>query len=151
MPETEHRTKRKVRSYSRDELRAAVREGARCVTFHYCFSLMHTIEGETDILVVRGWLDGVRTGFWHTLGTALFGWWGLHGIYLTPYYLFLNLTGGRDLTQQVLATLESDAMSKLLVAPEFKQLKADAARDIQSPGDFLKSLEEKNRSQSSEA
>lgn len=112
---------------------------------------MHTIHGETDILVVRDRIDGLRTGLWHTLGTALFGWWGLHGIYLTPYCLFLNLSGGRDLTQQVLATLESDAMSKMLVAAELKEFGVQAAGEIQSPGDFLKSLEEKDRGKSSGA
>jgi hypothetical protein len=54
------------------------------------------------------------------------------------------------LTQQVLATLESDAMSKMLISPEFKQLDEDAARGIQSPGDFLKSPESSDRDQSSE-
>jgi hypothetical protein len=143
------KTKRKLRSFSRDELRAAVDEGARCVSFGYCFSLLHTFHGETDILVVRGWLDGVRVGFWCAVATALFGWWGLQGLYLTPYYLLLNLTGGRDLTQGVLATLESDAMSKMLVAPQFVHFDADGERDMQSPGDFLKALEEKDRRQSS--
>ena len=149
MPTTTSKPKRKLRSFSRDELRAAVDEGARCVAFGYCFSLVHTFHGETDILVVRGWLDGVRMGFWCTLGTLLFGWWGLHGLYLTPFYLFLNLMGGRDLTQRVLATLESDAMSMMLVASEFVQFGADGQRNMQSPSDFLKALEEEDRRQSS--
>jgi len=135
----------RLRSFSRDELREEIDRGARCVTFNYCFSLIHTLHGESDVCVVNGWWDAFRTGFGYTLGTMLLGWWGLYGVFLTPVYLFFNLKGGNDLTDQVLATLESDVLSERLVGPEFQQLDVDDTENPSSPSEFLKNLEREHR------
>lgn len=145
MPSNPPPTKRKLRSFSRDELREAINDGARCVTFQYCYSLLHTFHGQTDIWVVYDWMDGVRTGFWHTLGTSLFGWWGVYGLILTPICLFQNLRGGNDVTAQVLATLESDALSARIVSPEFEPLDVNLPSQTQSPDDFLRQLGKDDR------
>jgi len=101
--------KRKLRSYFREELRDAIEQGARCVKFQYCLSLLYTFHGESDVVVVHGRLDGIRASFWYTLGTAVLGWWGPYGVISTPVFLVVNLFGGNNVTIEVLATLQSDA------------------------------------------
>jgi len=131
----------RLKNYTRDELRAAVERGARCVTFNYCFSLIHTLHGETDIHVVESWTHALTRGAVYSLGTAVFGWWGLHGIFLTPVFLYLNLRGGNDYTAQVLASLESDALSACLVASPFTNVAETEVETARPPEDFLRQLE----------
>ena len=85
---------------------------------------------------------GIKRG---AAAAMVFGWWGIYGIILTPISLFWNLRGGKDLTPQVLATLKSDAVSDLLVAPEFEQFAVDSVSETQSPVDFLRQLEREDR------
>jgi len=134
-----------LRQFSRSELRESIENGCECVSFSYCFSLVHTIHGESRVFVVNGWRDKLRAGFLYTIGTALFGWWGLHGIYLTPIYLFTNLCGGNDLTDGVLCTLQSEGLSRTLVTPDFG---GNPTGEIAAPADtldFLSKLEKDHR------
>lgn len=150
MLQTSFKTRGRLRRFSREELLAAIEQGSRCVTFGYCFSLLLiTVHGETDVQVVRGRADGVLTGLGYTLGTALFGWWSIHGIFLTPYYLARNVIGGRDVTQQVLATLQSAALSNLLVGSDFGRFEQPEPQPEQAPLDFLSDLEARDRTRAS--
>jgi hypothetical protein len=93
------------------ELEREVAAGGRFVFFEYCISLVAvTLRRPTDIYFLRSgqyaWLRALPY-----LAISLFlGWWGLPwGFIYTPLALFTNLTGGRDVTAQVMASLKAPA------------------------------------------
>lgn len=88
-----------------DELRC----GARFVHFEYCVSLIVvTWRRASDIYFLPPQQPGVVAGIWYLLLTLVCGWWGLPwGLWLTPQVLWLNLSGGKDVTAEVWAFLQA--------------------------------------------
>jgi len=136
-----------IRQFSRAELRERIEDGYQCVSFLYCFSLLHTIHGESEVFVVNGWREKFRAGLVFTIGTALCGWWGLHGLYMTPVCLITNLCGGNDLTAAVRRTLESEALSRLVVKSDFSGVPEEQVAPPVDPIDFLRQLERDHQKQ----
>jgi hypothetical protein len=90
-----------------EQLRALLQSGARCVIFEYCVSLLVvSTRGTSAVHLLRPGEKGVRPCLGWTILTLLLGWWGLPwGIVYTPFVLVNNLSGGLDVTAQVLAQL----------------------------------------------
>jgi len=130
-----------LRNYTREELLKAISDGARCVTFGYCYSLIHSFSGESEIRVVRSWGQAISLGLGYTISTFLFGWWGFYGIFLTPVALFMNLRGGNDVTDAVVATMESEVLSDRLLAGSFQAIEQAGVETPPEPEDFLRNLE----------
>jgi hypothetical protein len=57
-----------------------------------------------------------KVGKKHAMTSAIFGWWSLFGLFVTPAVIFENMRGGRDVTPQ------------LTLSPEEKQKKAASAK-----------------------
>src|SRR5262245_3836132 len=91
------------------EVEAAVADGARFVFYEYCISvIVLTLRKPTDIYFLRANDLGLVRGLPYALISLVFGWWGVPwGLVYTPLTLFTNLTGGRDVTADVLARLQS--------------------------------------------
>jgi hypothetical protein len=89
------------------ELAAALQAGGRLVFYEYCISVIFlTLRCPTDLVLLRPEESGVVRGLPYCLVSALFGWWGIPmGIIYTPLTLFTNLSGGRDVTDEVLPGL----------------------------------------------
>jgi hypothetical protein len=89
------------------ELRKEIQAGGRFVFYEYCVSaLVVSLRRPSDIYFVRsnqtGWLRGLP----YVLMSLLLGWWGIPwGLIYTPLTLITNLSGGSDVTEQVLAGL----------------------------------------------
>jgi hypothetical protein len=81
--------------------------GGRYVFYEYCISLIFiTLRKPTGVYFLRAGELGVVRGLPYTLVSLLLGWWGLPwGVIYTPLTLFTNLSGGRDVTEQVLPLL----------------------------------------------
>jgi hypothetical protein len=91
------------------DLEAELQAGSRFVFFEYCLSLVFvTLRRPSPIVLLRPGELGLAQGLPYTLVSLLLGWWGLPwGLVYTPVVLFTNLSGGRDVTAEVRAFLQS--------------------------------------------
>lgn len=138
MADSNRNAEHKLRSYSRLELVDAIEDGARCVTFKYCWSFVEHGIYESEIFVVQDRSGAIRAGFWYTLGTAVLGWWG-SGLLVSPFVILSNLRGGTNKTDEILRTLKSAAMSKTIVSSDFEEF--EGPPDDQTPAEFLGTFE----------
>jgi hypothetical protein len=85
--------------------------GGRFVVFEYCISLViATARRSTDPYFLRAGELGVARGLPFSLLSLLVGWWGIPwGVIYTPLVLITNLSGGRDVTAEIMPLLESGA------------------------------------------
>jgi hypothetical protein len=91
-------------------VRAEVANGARFVAFNYCISaLVITFKRSSDIYFIRAGEGTFSAGIGYTLLSLVFGWWGIPwGPIYTIEALIVNTRGGRDLTSQVLASMNAN-------------------------------------------
>lgn len=96
---------------SAEQVREEVARGGRFVIFQYCFSvLIMTLRRNTEIYFVRPGESAASKGMQWTLLTLLVGWWGFPwGLIFTPMVLFKNLSGGKDVTGEMMAYLAQAA------------------------------------------
>jgi hypothetical protein len=90
--------------------------GARFVAFEYCISFIFasTRRFTRPYLLGPGELGLVR-GLPFSLLSMLVGWWGIPwGAVYTPLVLVTNFSGGRDITNEVLAALRSNSSASPL-------------------------------------
>jgi hypothetical protein len=90
---------------SLDEIKKEIRAGARLVFFEYCISIVVvSMRRPSKIHLLRpnqhGWLRGLP----YALLSLLLGWWGVPwGLIYTPLTVITNLSGGCDVTEQMMA------------------------------------------------
>jgi len=92
-----------------EEIRTLVAAGARLVRFEVCISaLVFTIRRQSAVYLTVSWQERYLRGVWYSLGALLLGPWGVPwGLVYTPWAVWVNLTGGVDETDAVLAWLDS--------------------------------------------
>jgi hypothetical protein len=90
------------------EVQERIRLGWRCVRFESCFSfVVATIRRQSVVYLTENWQDRYLRGFGYSLLTAIAGPWGVPwGLYFTGRAFWINLTGGLDVTDEVLASLD---------------------------------------------
>lgn len=90
-----------------EQINEEVQNGARFVIFYYCFSLIiMTFKRPSDIYYIKKTDSGWQKGMTYTIISFLFGWWGIPwGPIYTIGSLYNNLTGGKDVTNDVLLRL----------------------------------------------
>lgn len=105
------------------ELNVQLEQGARFVYFEYCVSLLFlTWRQPTDIFFLRPGQQGILVGWPYLLMSFFLGWWGIPwGLILTPQVLYLNLCGGRDVTAEVAALLQTTGMESPVHLPQQKE------------------------------
>lgn len=93
------------------ELDAELAAGCRIVFYEFCISLVVlTLRCPSGLHLLYPGEYGISRGMPYTLLTFFLGWWGIPmGIVYTPLALVTNLTGGRDVTDEVRATLGGQA------------------------------------------
>jgi hypothetical protein len=106
-----------VEGLSTSDVQNMVRQGGRFVIFSYCVSiLIMTFKRPTDIYFIK---PGEGTFGKHAGWTVLslfFGWWGIPwGFIYTPWAIIENLSGGKNVTNEVMASF-IDASSEPQVA-----------------------------------
>jgi hypothetical protein len=89
------------------ELAGELQRGARLVVFEYCISIIvMTFKRSTDVHLIRPGEKATLKGLPWTLLSLLVGWWGFPwGFIYTPAAVIRNLSGGRDVTDAVLARI----------------------------------------------
>lgn len=86
------------------EVRQQLAAGARFVVFDYCISVVVlTFRRRSAVHFVRAGESALVKGLPYTLISLCFGWWGFpFGFIFTPMALYTNLSGGRDVTAQMI-------------------------------------------------
>ncbi len=89
------------------ELITELQYGTRFVVYQYCVSLLViTFKRSSDLYLVRPGESAVRKGMRYTLLSVLLGWWGIPwGLLYALESIVINLQGGKDVTQEVVAAL----------------------------------------------
>jgi hypothetical protein len=92
-----------------EEVRARVVAGARLVRFEWCVSvLFFTLRRQSPVYLTESWQKRYLRGLRYSLAALLLGPWGVPwGLVWTPWALWVNLTGGVDETDAVLAWLDA--------------------------------------------
>jgi hypothetical protein len=91
------------------QLQQELQQGGKFVIFQYCISvLILTFKRGSDIYFIRHEDNAVVKGLPFTLLSFLFGWWGIPwGPIYTIQSIWVNFGGGKDVTQEVLASMAS--------------------------------------------
>lgn len=89
------------------QLQQEIASGAKFVVYQYCISvLVMTFRRPSGIYFVRAEESRVMKGLGFTLLSLLLGWWGIPwGPIFTIQAVWTNFSGGKDVTQAVLASL----------------------------------------------
>lgn len=90
-----------------------VNRGGKFVMYQYCISIiLMTFKQPTDIYFMRAGESGVKHHIGYTIMTFLLGWWGIPwGPIYTIGVLYSNLSGGKDITPEVMNSFQSGAQT----------------------------------------
>ena len=90
-----------------EDLARELDRGGRFVVFEYAISLvLITFKRSSDVRFIRGGEGTFLASLPYTLLTMLLGWWGFPwGPIYSGMAIGQNLTGGRDVTDEVLSAL----------------------------------------------
>lgn len=104
---------RGIAGLAREEIDAELRQGARFVQYRYCVSFVAlTFVPHSAIYFVRRGQDARLKGLLYSAVSGLLGWWGIPwGPYCTMASIAINTRGGKDVTEQAVATLHGEAES----------------------------------------
>jgi len=91
------------------ELNFELQRGGRYIQYQYCISaLIVTFKRFSDIYFVKAGENKVAKGLPWTALSLVAGWWGIPwGPIFTVQALYVNLRGGRDITEQMLNAMQA--------------------------------------------
>ena len=92
------------------DLNRELERGGKFVSFQYCISIVvMTFKRGSDIYFIRAGESTIKFSIGYTLLTLILGWWGIPwGPIYTIGSIFSNLTGGKDVTQEVIDLLNEE-------------------------------------------
>lgn len=84
-----------------------LQQGTKFVIYQYCISIIIvTLKRSSNIYLVRAGESAVSKGLGFSFISLLLGWWGIPwGPIYTIGTFITNFGGGKDVTQEVLASL----------------------------------------------
>src|ERR1700682_2874107 len=90
-----------------NDLNAEVARGGKFVIVQYCISVVIiTFKRPSDIYFVRAGETGMGQGILFTVISLFLGWWGIPwGPIYTIQSVVRNMSGGKDVTAEVLASI----------------------------------------------
>lgn len=93
------------------EINMELQKGGKFVIYQYCVSvLILTFKRSSDIYFIRADENAVSKSLVFTLLSLVAGWWGIPwGPIWTITTVVTNLRGGKDVTAQVVASLNQRA------------------------------------------
>ena len=85
--------------------------GGKFVIYEFCISiLVLTFKRSSDIYFIRAGEKGIKPGLGYTILSLLVGWWGIPwGPIYTISSVYNNLTGGKNVTQEVVDSMNQAA------------------------------------------
>lgn len=96
-----------IEGLSGADLSLELQKGGKFVLYMYCISIVVlTFRRSSDVYFIRSGENAIVKGLGYTLLSFLLGWWGIPwGPIFTIQALWSNLSGGKDVTQEVLASI----------------------------------------------
>jgi hypothetical protein len=96
-----------MQGLSVEEINHELQNGAKFVIFQYCISvIILTFKRPSGIYFIKSNESVIKHSIGFTLLSLLFGWWGIPwGPIYTIGSIHTNFTGGKDVTAEVLHTL----------------------------------------------
>lgn len=93
------------------ELQAELQQGGKFVIYQYCISLLIiTFKRSSNVYFISHDQNALVKGLPFTLLSLVLGWWGIPwGPIYTIQSLWVNLQGGKDVTQEILASMSTSA------------------------------------------
>ena len=98
-----------VEGLTNEQIQQELQQGARFVIYQYCVSVIFmTFKRPSSVYFIRPSEGSVGRGLGFSGLTFLLGWWGIpwRPIY-TLQSLWVNFSGGRDVTREVVASSSS--------------------------------------------
>ena len=91
------------------QLQQEIQQGAKFVIYQYCISLLViTFKRSSNIYFIRHEENSIVKGLPFTLLSLVLGWWGIPwGPIYTIQSLWVNFSGGKDVTKEVVASMMS--------------------------------------------
>lgn len=107
------------------ELSNRVAAGARCVRFEFCVSfLIATVRRQSGVYLTESWQERYLRGLGYSAVALALGPWGVPwGLLGTVRALWTNLTGGADVTDEIL----------VMVGASYEALTADTGEKGSPP------------------
>ncbi|MEJ1240861.1 hypothetical protein WBG78_22135 [Chryseolinea sp. T2] len=92
-----------------EQVSREIQRGGRFVMYQYTVSLLVvTLQRSSDIYFISADEKGIAEGMGFTLLSFTLGWWGLPwGPIRTVSSIACNLSGGKDVTQEVMALMDA--------------------------------------------
>jgi len=96
-----------IKNMTIDDLNRELGQGGKFVIFQYCISiLILTFKRPSDIYFIRAGEGTIKKSIGFTIVSLLLGWWGIPwGPIYTIGSLVTNLSGGKNVTEEVVASL----------------------------------------------
>lgn len=106
-----------LENLSSQQLSQEISRGGKFVVFEYCISLLIiTLKRPSGIYFIRAEEGTFGKSISFTLISLLLGWWGFPwGPIYTIASLYTNLSGGKDVTMNVLNSLDGKPDSTTLI------------------------------------
>jgi hypothetical protein len=109
-----------IAGISADQLKFELERGGRFVIFQYAISvIVMSFRRPSDVYFIRSGEGTASKSIGFTILTLLAGWWGIpFGPIFTIQCLLTNLRGGKDVTGQILGSLNNrKAAAQPVAAP----------------------------------
>jgi len=96
------------------QLQQEIQQGAKFVIYQYCISvLVITFKRYSGVQYIAPDESRVVPGLIYTLLSFVLGWWGIPwGPIYTIQGIWINFSGGKDVTTQVLASMPTQPLPK---------------------------------------
>jgi hypothetical protein len=109
---------RGLEGVSWEQLKTDLLQGGRFVVYYYTVSiLVMTYRRGSDVYYIPPGRSRIMPGLPWTLLSLLTGWWGVRwGPIYTIQSLWINLTGGKDVTEEIVAALTDQNKAPASVA-----------------------------------
>jgi len=103
-----------IKGLSAEDLQREVGKGGKFIHYPFIISLVvATFKRTSGVYLVRGNENAVTKGMPYTLLSVLFGWWGIpFGPKYTLQSIRANMKGGKDVTDEVMATVAGFVLYK---------------------------------------
>ncbi len=112
-----------IEGLSAYDLQQEAERGGRFIYYAFTISLVIlTFKRTSGVYLIRSGKNAVAKGFPFTLLSVIFGWWGIpYGPKYTLESIRTNLRGGKDVTDEVMATVAGHILFRETQAAKIPQ------------------------------